>query len=74
MDELDIQKDLSYKEHPVKILKTAERVIRSKVIRMCKVQWNRHSEEEATWEREDNLRYEYPNLFESSKSRGRDSS
>jgi len=74
LDELDIQKDLSYKEHPVKILETTERVTRSKVIRMCKVQWNRHSEEEATWGREDDMRSEYPYLFESSESRGRDSS
>ena len=74
LDELDIQKDLSYKEHPVRILETAERVTRSKVIRMCKIQWNMHFEDEATWEREDDLRSEYPNLFESSESRGRDSS
>ena len=74
LDELDIQKDLSYKEHPVKILETAERVTRSKVIRMCKVQWNRHSGNEATWEREEDLRSEYPYLFQLSKSRGRDSS
>ena len=74
LDELDIQKDLSYKEHPVRILETAERVTRSKVRRMCKVQWNKHSEEEATWEREDDLRSEYPYLFESSESRGQDSS
>ena len=74
MDELDIQKDLSYKEHPVKILEIAERVTRSKVIRMCKVSSNRHSEDEATWEREEDLRSEYPYLFLPSESRGRDSS
>jgi hypothetical protein len=74
LDELDIQKDLSYKEHPVRILEITERVTRSKVIRMCKVQWNSHSEDEATWEREDDLRSEYPYLFEPSESRGQDSS
>ena len=37
LDELDIQKDLSYKEHPLKNLEIAERVTRSNVIRMCKV-------------------------------------
>ena len=31
LDELDIQKDLSYKEHPVKILETAERVTRRRL-------------------------------------------
>ena len=51
LEELDIRGDLSYKEYPVRILKIAERITRSKIIRMCKVQWNRHSVDEATWER-----------------------
>ena len=70
-----MKEDLTYKEYPVKILETAERVTRSKVIRMCKVQWNRYIEDEATWEREEDLRKTYPQLFEatSSESRGRDS-
>ena len=71
LDELDIQEDLSYKEYLVRILETTERITRSRIIRMCKVQWNR---DEATWEREDDLKSDYPNLFESPKSRGRDSS
>ena len=43
LEELNVKEDLTYKEYPVKILETAERVTRSKVIRMCKVQWNRYS-------------------------------
>ena len=74
MEELDIQEDLSYKENLVRILETAERITRSKIIRMCKVQWNKHSVDEATWEREEDLRSDYANLFEQSKSQGRDSS
>jgi len=31
---------------------------------MCKVQWNRYTEDEATWEREEDLRKTYPQLFE----------
>ena len=27
---------------------------------MCKVQWSHHSEDDATWEREDELRAEFP--------------
>jgi hypothetical protein len=30
---------------------------------MCKVRWGHHSEEEATWEREDDLMAKYPKLF-----------
>ena len=74
LDELDIQEDLSYKEYPVKILETMERITRSRIIRMCKVQWNRHSMDEATWEREDDLKSNNPNLFEPSESRGQHSS
>ena len=68
MEELDIREDLSYKEYLVRILEIADRIIRSKIIRMCKVQWNKHSMDEATWEREEDLRSDYPNLFEPSES------
>jgi hypothetical protein len=30
---------------------------------MYKVQWSNHTEKEATWEREDYLRREFPGLF-----------
>ena len=63
LEELSVKSDLTYEEYPVKILETAERVTRSRVIRMCKVQWNRHSEAEATWEREDDWRESYPQVF-----------
>ena len=53
LEELDIKGDLTYTEYPLKILGVAERITQSKNIRMCKVQWNRHSEDEATWEREE---------------------
>jgi hypothetical protein len=64
LEELTVKEDLTYEEFSVKILETAERVTRSRVIKMCKVQWNRYSEAEATWEREDELRKSYPQLFE----------
>jgi hypothetical protein len=41
---------------------------------MCKVQWSHYIEEEATWEREEELKAYFPGFFaESSKSQGRDS-
>jgi hypothetical protein len=64
LDELTVKEDLTYEEFPVKIVETAERVTRSRVIKMCEVQWNRYSEAEATWKREDELRKSYPQLFE----------
>ena len=62
---LELQQDLSYKEHPVHILDQAERRTRQKAIKFLKVQWSHHSEDEATWECEDRLRDEYPALFPS---------
>ena len=75
LDEVQLENDLTYEEKPIKILETAERITRIKTIRFCKVQWNHHSEEEATWEREEDLKAEHPHLFASQpESRGRDSS
>jgi hypothetical protein len=63
MEDLDLGGDLTYNERPIKILDTAERVTRSKIIKMCKVQWSHHAEDEATWEHEEELRVDYPELF-----------
>ena len=38
LEELTVKKDLIYKEYPIKILETTERVTRSRTIKMCKVQ------------------------------------
>jgi hypothetical protein len=63
MEYLDVGGDLTYSERPIKILDTAERVTRSKVIKMCKVQWSHHTKDEATWEHEEELKADYPKLF-----------
>jgi hypothetical protein len=65
LEGLDVQEDLTYIEHPVRILETTERVTRNKRIKRCRVQWSHHTEDEATWEREDELRKTYPDLFAS---------
>jgi hypothetical protein len=65
MEDLSVQDDLTYAEHPIKILDTLTRVTRNKVIKMYKVQWRHHGEDEATWEREDELHIDFPYLFTS---------
>jgi hypothetical protein len=65
MEELDLGGDLTYSERPIKILDTAERMTHNKVIKMCKVQWSHHTEDEAMWEHEEKLRADYPELFPS---------
>jgi hypothetical protein len=48
-----LKADMTYPKHPVKILDQKDRVTRCKTIKLFKVQWRKHTEEEATWESED---------------------
>jgi hypothetical protein len=74
MEDLDAKEDLSNQEYPIKILEMSKRVTRNKRIKMCKVQWSHHTEEEAPWEREEELKAEFLSFFsDPSDSRGRDS-
>ena len=63
---LTLQPDLSYIEHPVKILDEKERVIRNNVVKFYKVQWQNHSKGEAMWEQESYILKHYPHLLSSS--------
>ena len=75
LEAIQLDSDLTYEEKPVKILEFANQVTRRKVIKFCKVQWSHHTEDEATWEQEDDVRKDHPYLFSSQpESRGRDSS
>ena len=60
---LPLQPDLTYIEHPVKILDEKERVTRNNVVKFYKVQWQNHSEDEATWEQESYILEHYPYLL-----------
>jgi hypothetical protein len=60
---LEVKEDLTYVEKPTQILETIDRVTRRNTIRICKVRWGHHSEEEATRERQDDLKSKYPELF-----------
>jgi hypothetical protein len=46
--------DLSYPEHPIKVLDQKDHVTMSKTIKCFKIQWTKYTEE-ATWESEDFL-------------------
>jgi hypothetical protein len=71
LEELTVGEDLTYQEYPVKILDTSEKVTWNNCYKLCKVQWSNHTEEEATWEKEDQLRAEFPEIFSNlSESRG----
>jgi hypothetical protein len=51
-----LESDLTYPEHPIKIVDQKSQVTRQKMIKFYKIQWSNHMVEEATWESEDYLR------------------
>jgi hypothetical protein len=63
---IDIEPDLSYKELPIRILDIKERNTRRATVKMFEIQWNHHTEEEATWETEDYLQKYFPDFLKNS--------
>jgi hypothetical protein len=60
-----IEPDFSLIEHPLRVLDQKERMSRRQTIRMYKIQWSHHTEEEATWETEDYLNIKYLGFLQS---------
>jgi hypothetical protein len=63
LEELTVGEDFTYQEYPMKSLDTSEKLTWNNRYKMCKVQWSNHTEEEATWEKEDQLKIEFPDIF-----------
>ncbi|KAL5545496.1 hypothetical protein UlMin_005183 [Ulmus minor] len=61
---IQVNEDLTYEEKPVQILDRKDKTLSNKVIPLVKVLWRNHKIEEATWEREDDMRISYPELFQ----------
>ena len=60
---IEIHEDLSFEEKPVRILDHKTKTLRYKEIPLVKVLWRNQKMEEATWEREDEMKTSYPELF-----------
>lgn len=60
---LPLEDNGSYKEGPIDILDRKEKVLRNKIIPLVKVRWIHHNTEESTWEKESDMRFQYPELF-----------
>ena len=58
-----LDENLSYEEEPVAILVIEVHKLRSTEIASIKVQWKNRPIEEATWEKEADMRERYPHLF-----------
>jgi hypothetical protein len=61
--DVEIEPDLSYQEYPSKVLDCKERSTRARSIKMYKIQWSNHLEEEATRETDEFLRSNYPDCL-----------
>ena len=64
VQDVNVEEDITYREEPVAIVDRQIRRLRNKEIAMVKVQWRRHSPEECTWETEQTMRDQYPQLFQ----------
>ncbi|KAL6529131.1 hypothetical protein OROHE_014875 [Orobanche hederae] len=61
--DVEIEKDITFEERPVKILERRDKQLRHKTIPLVKVYWSKHGVKEATWEPEEIMRSKYPELF-----------
>jgi len=61
--DIEIKLDLSYAKYPIRVIDTKERSTRREKVRIYKVQWNHHTEEEATWETENYLQRNFPDFL-----------
>jgi hypothetical protein len=57
-----LKAELTYPEHPVKILDQKDRITWRKTIKFFKIQWTNHTEEEDTRESGDFLRSRHPDF------------
>ncbi|XP_020080108.1 uncharacterized protein LOC109703801 [Ananas comosus] len=60
----ELQEDMSYEEFSVMILAWEVGKLRNREIPYVKVQWINHSNREATWELESEMKIHHPHLFE----------
>jgi hypothetical protein len=62
-----LEPDLTYSEHPIRVLGQKDRVTRKRTLKFYKIQWNQHREDEAMWETQDLLEKNFPGFLASCK-------
>jgi hypothetical protein len=60
-----LELDLTYSEHPIQVLDQKDRITRKRTLKFYKVQWNQHTEDEATSETQDFLEKKFPRFLAS---------
>ncbi|KAI3819508.1 hypothetical protein L1987_13348 [Smallanthus sonchifolius] len=66
-NEIEVDNSLNYVEELIAIIDRAEKRLRNKSIHLVKVQWKHRKGSEVTWEKEDEMRGLYPQLFNREK-------
>jgi hypothetical protein len=65
--DVSLEPDLTYSEHPIRVLDQKDRITRRRTLKFYNIQWNQHTEDEATWETQDFLEKNFPGFLASSK-------
>jgi hypothetical protein len=65
--DVSLEPDLTYSEHPIRVLDQKDRITRRRTLKFYNIQWNQHTEDEATWETQDFLETNFPGFLASSK-------
>ncbi|XP_057999120.1 uncharacterized protein LOC110672629 [Hevea brasiliensis] len=63
LQSIEVSPGLAYDEKPMAILAKETKQLRNKQIPLVRVLWRNHSKEEATWEREEDMRRQHPYMF-----------
>ncbi|GJY11072.1 putative reverse transcriptase domain-containing protein [Tanacetum coccineum] len=63
LDEIEVDENLRFVEEPLEIVERDVKKLKRRRIPLVKVRWNSRQGAEYTWEREDQFRKRYPNLF-----------
>ncbi|GJU45142.1 putative reverse transcriptase domain-containing protein [Tanacetum coccineum] len=63
LDEIEVDENLRFVEEPLEIVERDVKKLKRRRIPLVKVRWNSRQGAEYTWEREDQFRKKYPNLF-----------
>ena len=69
MDEIQVNEQLNFVEKPIEIVDRMTRKLKKTYYAIVKVRWSSRRGPEFTWEREDQMKKKYPQLFETAAYR-----
>jgi hypothetical protein len=63
--DVTLEPDLTYSQHPIQVVDQKDKITRRRVLKFYNIQWNQHTEDEATWENQDFLENNFPGFLAS---------